>query len=299
MYLRWLVAVLIIQCCWSAPFVEALEANAESQYGKLSKSAAAHLQKEEFAAAAADYRQAISIAISGHLANSAVLNTKLLLVHCLSNLKLYDAALRELKEVELALDNQCEPYLEANPAMRLRLQRRKVEMYLLMGNSKSAALEQRKLCDIYAKHIGKLVLNYFGHLTTLQRLEREAGNDDDALKTGLENEKLMQRFHLARNSALWFFLYIELGKVSFNKNQLEQASKFFRSGLSFVNNEDPPFVAHLSASLAVCARAMHDDATEKFALRKLREAFPERQKQDAWLTRANLELKTHYTFVTD
>lgn len=269
-----------------------VSSTAERKYAEMSREAAINMQAWKFDLAIRQYRKVIEYGKANNFPARTIFNTKLLLAHCLSNSKHFDEAKEELSQVERWLSSEKEP----NPAMLIRLQRRKVEMYDLQEDFKSAVIEQRKVCDLYLKNIGKMVLYYFGQRVTLVRLERQAGNLDECIKVALDSEKLMKAFHLSRNSAVWSFLYLDLGKAYYQKGQFQNSARCLKQGLGLVRPSDPDISGYTSAWLAVCARTVGDKKMESEALAFLCATFSDRKSREHWLARANSEANTKYQF---
>ncbi|MBX9687283.1 MAG: tetratricopeptide repeat protein [Candidatus Obscuribacterales bacterium] len=264
----------------------------QDEYSKLAYNAAKCIDENDFENAIRLLQKAITVARKRSSSEEAALNSSLSLAYCLVQTKSYAAAENILNQIES--DLQKKP-AEFNPALSIRLRRRKVELYLAMEQASKAANEQEKLCDLYRKNVGLMVVHNFAEMVTLADLEREAGNVDKSYEISKEAEKLMTRFHLAKDAQLWQHLYANHGINACRKGFFDEANHAFEKGLEHTSSDEVDFKAHFYSLLVICNKAAKNERLESQWLSRLNKEIS-KEKIQKWLDQSRSELKTDYSF---
>lgn len=235
------------------------------RFQSLSKQGVRSYRQHEYAKAIAMFSKAVEFAESAGLSPEQQANV------CL-NLAVCQKESGDAERADLTMSKAERIFIENNvdnPALRIRLLRKRTDIEEKLGRFATAAEKQAELCKIYEMNIGRMVLTHFSELARLQDLERKAKHYQRSVEIGRELLGLMAKFRVAPNMDVFIRTNLTQGIALIFAGQVRQGCDHLQKMYEAAREGSPDLAAYAAAWLVHCANLDRDETQRAYWTKRL------------------------------
>ncbi|MBY0552036.1 MAG: hypothetical protein K2W95_32430 [Candidatus Obscuribacterales bacterium] len=179
-----------------------------------------------------------------------------------------------------------------NPALRIRLLRRRTYIAEYFGKFEGAAKSQLELCKIYEKSIGRMVLGNFSEMGRLQHLELRCGHFQRSVEVGREALGLMSKFRITPNTDVFVRTNLTQGIALIFAGQVREGCDHLQKMYGPASRDSADLAAYAAAWLVHCARVDKNEAQRALWTKRLDKVAEASHTTPAfWLERVDREAR--------
>ncbi len=243
-------------------------------------------RQREYANAIKMFEHALQLAETVGLSPEWRANEYVFLCTSLMSIDDYKSAHVALEKAErLITENKVD-----NPALRIRLLRRKNCIEEHSDNLSGAAATQMELCELYQKNIGRLLVGNFSEMMRLQHLELKAKHYKRSIEVGNELLQLLADFRMPPEADTVVRANLTQGVALIFAGQRRQGCDHLKKMYEPAVGGSDDLAAYAAAWLVCCARSEKNEAERVHWISKL-DAVAEgsHRSRSFWLERIERE----------
>lgn len=254
--------------------------NENNQFQSISRRGVKCYRDQEYGSALNLFKKAIDVAERARLSPEQRANAYVCLSSCQFQTGDYKNSVLTLKKAEQIInDNKVD-----NPALIIRLLRRRTDINERCYNWSEAIASQIELCNLYEKNVGRLILGNFAERGRLQHLELRAKNYRRCAELGQELLGLLAKFRVSPTADITIRTNLTQGKALIFAGRESQGCDALQKVYETAKEGSPDLAAHAAAWQVFCARTQKNEA-RRIAWTKRLEAVVEasHQTRKYWL----------------
>lgn len=254
--------------------------DANSRFQSISRRGVKCYRDRDYASARKLFEQAVEVAESETLSAEQRANAYL----CLSACQLQSGDCKNAESTQKKAERIIHENKVDNPALKMRMLRRKTDINERCENWSGAIASQIELCKLYEESLGKLMLGNFSERGRLQHLELRAKNYQRSVQLGQELHGLLAKFRISPQADITIRTNLTYGTALILAGRPTDGCNVLQKVYEAAKSDSPDLAADAAAWQVFCANAEKNEKKKIYWLQRL-DAVVEasRQTQKYWL----------------